>query len=131
MANSITNAGQTEALTGSSIVAVATKLKLYTNATTPLKDGTGFTEVANGNGYTTGGVAILPGDWTSTLDTGNVKVTLADQVWTASGGSIANVMGAFITDAADNPLAWWERTSVTTVASGDTVTAAGLFLKLT
>ena len=135
MANSLTLKGQEYMLHGTSsdggFSRLATKLKLYTSASTPAKDGTGFTEVANGNGYTTGGIAIVRANWTLELDSGNNRIRLANQVWTASGGSIANIAGVFATDASDNVLAWWERSSPITIASGDTFTADSLYIKPT
>lgn len=43
-------------------------------------------EVANANGYTTGGVAVASETWTNS--SGTITWTLANGVWTASGGSI-------------------------------------------
>jgi len=44
-------------------------------------------EVANANGYTTGGVTLTSVTWGQTSGTGTFDC--ADAVWTASGGSIA------------------------------------------
>ncbi len=136
MANSLTNKGQEYCLYGTatpngSLANLGTKLKLYDSTSTPNKNGTGFVEVANGNGYTTGGVAIVRADYALSLDTGNQKVQIADKVFTASGGSILNIAGAYLTDAADNVLAWWERSAAITIASGDTLTLDDLSVKLT
>jgi hypothetical protein len=133
MANSLTYKGEEYALNGDGasdggVARKATKVKLYQSGSTPAKDGTGFTEVANGNGYTTGGHAITTVDWT--YDSLNSKITLADQVWTASGGSISNIAGAYITDAADAVMAWWERASAITLASGDSLTLDDLAIAL-
>lgn len=43
-------------------------------------------EVANGNGYLTGGVALTGETWTETA--GTIKFDCDDVQWTASGGSI-------------------------------------------
>jgi hypothetical protein len=43
-------------------------------------------EHANANGYTTGGVAVAAESWTNA--SGTVTFTLANGLWTASGGSI-------------------------------------------
>jgi hypothetical protein len=43
-------------------------------------------EVANANGYLTGGVAVASETWTQS--SGTATFDLADGVWTASGGSI-------------------------------------------
>lgn len=135
MANSLTYAGQDAAFYGGvsdgSFARTATKLKLYASSSTPAKDGTGFTEVSNGNGYVTGGIAITRANWTAETDSLNRRIRLADQTWTASGGSIANIGGAYVTDAADAVLAWWERSTPITIASGDTFTADDLYIKPT
>lgn len=131
MANSLTHKGEELALksptsTGS-IARIATAVRLFTGTSAPDKDGTGFTEVANGNGYTTGGKSITEANWTYTALTS--KITLADQVWTASGGSIENVKGAYIVNAGGDVLAWWELTTAITLASGDTITLDDLTVK--
>lgn len=136
MANSFTNKGQEYMLHGTAtpngaLSNLGTKLKLYDNTSTPAKDGTGFVEVANGNGYVTGGIAITRADYTLSLDTGNQKIVIANKVFTASGGSISNIAGAYLTDAANAPLAWWERTSSITIGAGDTLTLDTLTLKIT
>jgi hypothetical protein len=43
-------------------------------------------EHANANGYTTGGVAVASESWTNSA--GTITFTLANGLWTASGGSI-------------------------------------------
>lgn len=136
MANSFTNKGQEYMLHGTAtpngaISNLGTKLKLYDNTSVPAKDGTGFVEVANGFGYTTGGVALTRSDYTMSLDAGNQKIVIANKVFTASGGSIANIAGAYLTDAGNLPLAWWERTTAITIAAGDTLTCDTLTLKIT
>lgn len=139
MANSLTNEGQGVALGKGStgvvygIVQASTRLKLGTDATTPLKDGTGFTEVANGNGYVTTGLAITQANWSTSLSGGDRQVILDTSgpfQWTASGGTIANVKIAYITDASARPEAWWERSTVVTLNSGDTITADQLTIRL-
>ena len=66
-------------------------LFLSTSNANTLSVGTGVygdltNEVANANGYTTGGVAIAAETWTNAA--GTVTWDAADAVWTASGGSI-------------------------------------------
>lgn len=136
MTNSFTNKGQEYMLLGTAtpngaIANMGTKLKLYDNTSVPAKDGTGFVEVASGFGYTTGGVAVSRSDYTMSLSGGNEQIVITNKVFTASGGSIANIAGAYLTDAANNPLAWWERTSSITIAAGDTITLDTLTLKIT
>jgi hypothetical protein len=48
-----------------------------------------ITQIANGNGYTTGGVTLTSVTWLETgAGTGIWQLTSADFTWTASGGSI-------------------------------------------
>lgn len=126
MSNSLTNMGQQVALLGTAtpnggIANLATKLKLMSGSSTPAVDGTGFVEVAAGNGYPSGGWAITRGSWSGGLIGSNYAITLADQAVVASGGNIPNVAGAYITDVSGNVLAWWER-SASTITPGDDVT---------
>lgn len=142
MANNLTNYGQEVALFDDQnrpsgtvlnlggVAQQAKKLKLMLNTAVPAKDGTGFTEVANGNGYTTGGIALTSTNFTLSLDGGNIKVVIDTQTWTAAGGAILNIDGVFLTDGDDNVLAWWERTTATTLADGDDLVADGLYIKL-
>jgi len=136
MANSLTNKGEEYALFGDgvgdgSIARLATALQLFDSTSVPLKDGTGFVEVANGNGYVTGGIPIGVSDWTFSVVSMNGQIVLDDQVWTASGGNIANILGAYLVDTGGNALAWWERTSAVTLTPGDTLTADDLTIRLT
>lgn len=71
-------------------------LALVTAATAPTRSTNTFselTEIANGNGYTTGGISVARNttDWdTSTENDSNNTLTilLKDEVWTASGGNL-------------------------------------------
>lgn len=56
------------------------------NATDELWAVASGSEIANGNGYTTGGIA--PGSFVLNQTTGTVKFTSAAAVWTASGSGI-------------------------------------------
>ncbi len=139
MANSLTNLGERTCLMGDAdssptdgaIARIATKVKLFDSTSVPDKDGTGFVEVANGNGYTTGGQAITDADWTYSVVATNGQIVLTDKQWTASGGNIANILGAYLTDAADAVLGWWERSSPVTLGPGDTITLDDLTIRLT
>ncbi len=136
MSNSFTNKGQEYMLYGTAtpngaIANLGTKLKLYDNTSTPNKNGTGFVEVAGANGYTTGGFALLRADYTMSLDTGNEKIVIGNKVVTASGGTVPNILGAYLTNAADAALAWWERVSAVTLNDGDTLTLDTLTLSIT
>jgi len=128
MANNTTNLGQrialgVEAGAGGGIVGIATSLRLYTSSSTPSKDGTGFVEVPDGNGYSTGGIAISESDWVSSLDGGNEQVQ-------ASGGTIANVAGAYIADGSGNVLAWFPRPGgAVSIGAGETITVRDTTIK--
>lgn len=128
----ITNKGQEYALLGDgsadgSIARKAVAVRLYvTDTPAPAKDGTGFTQ-PSGGGYAEKVISVA--DWTLALDAGDQKITLGDQVWTAAGGSISNIAGAYIVDAAGNALAWWERASQISIISGDQLTISGIVLK--
>jgi hypothetical protein len=136
MANSLTNDGEEFALFGDgvgdgSIARLATAVRLFDSTSTPAKNGTGFVEVANGNGYVTGGQAITVADWTFSVVSMNGQIVLDDFVWTAVGGNISNIKGAYITDASGNELAWWERTTAVTLTPGDSLTVDDLTIRLT
>jgi len=87
------------------------KVKLLTaatfDATHTTLAGTGGTEVANANGYTTGGVA-LTGVAVTTVTTNDAKFDANDASWTASGGSITASYAILYndTDTNDPPLAF-------------------------
>ena len=66
------------------------KCSLFTSSYTPAATHTTYSsisanEVANGNGYTTGGVTVAG---TVSEASGTVTFDVADPQWTASGGSI-------------------------------------------
>jgi hypothetical protein len=65
------------------------------------------TEVASGNGYTTGGVA-LTGVAVTTVTTNDAKFDANDASWTASGGAITASYAILYndTDANDPPVAF-------------------------
>lgn len=82
-------------------------------------------EVANGNGYTTGGLALDSVTYTQT--SGTATLTAADEVITASAGA----MGAFryaalIDDTVASPakpvIGWLDYGSELTLASGESLT---------
>lgn len=72
-------------------------LALLTAASAPTVDtnvkDSPLVEVANGNGYTTGGISVTPGDvdfdvWTEDDTNDWALVQLDDLTWTATGGAI-------------------------------------------
>jgi galactitol-specific phosphotransferase system IIC component len=80
-----------------------------------------ITEVANGNGYTTGGNAATV---TSASQTGGTftLVLASPAVWTASGAGFS-FRYAILTDSTTSTnVAYWDYGSSQTLASGDTVT---------
>jgi hypothetical protein len=60
-------------------------------------------EVANGLGYTTGGEAVATPTWAES--SGTITFDCADQVWTASGGSIVARFAAIYDDTVAAPVA--------------------------
>ena len=83
---------------------------------------TGPAEIANGNGYTTGGA-----DTTNTVSRSGVTSSIlgVDIVWTASGGSIASFRYVPIyndTATGNNLIGWWDYGSSISPATGETFT---------
>jgi hypothetical protein len=108
---------------GSNIAGDTYKLKLLTaatfNATHTTLTGTGGTEVANANGYTTGG-ASLTGVSITTVTTNDAMFDANDVSWTASGGSIAAAYGILYndTDTDDPPVAFIDFDGTQTAGDG-------------
>lgn len=103
----------------------ADDLRVVLTNTLPVNTNTqlsNITQIANGNGYTTGGTGATIA---SSLQTsGTYKLTLNDVVFTASGA-----MGPFRyavlynnTATNDELIAWWDYGSALTLASGDSFT---------
>lgn len=96
-----------------------------------------ITEIAAGNGYTAGGVALTSVTWSETgAGTGVWRFTCADISWTASGGDIATHRYLVIyddtpTSPADPLVGYVDRASSAVISSGNTRTwdvgASGLF----
>lgn len=114
-----TYAGQNAALFGAGLSYVATRLACYSSASTPAEAGTGFTEVSGG-GYAR--ITISHANWSSIAVGAHRGIQLADEVFTAVGGSIADIAGCYLLDSGGNVLAWWARTSVLTLADGEFMT---------
>lgn len=81
-----------------------------------------ITEIANGNGYTTGGTSAAISS--SAQTTGTYKLVLADVVFTASGAMGPFRYAVLYSDTATNNelIGWWDYGSAVTLASGDTFT---------
>lgn len=104
----------------------ADTLKVLLTNTAPVNTNTvkaDLTEISAGNGYTAGGTAATIS--ASAQSSGTYKLTLADVVFTASGGSIGPFRYAVLyndTASNDELIGWWDRGSSLTLADGDSVT---------
>lgn len=81
-----------------------------------------ITQIANGNGYTTGGTtATLT---SSAQSSGLYKLVLADVVFTATGSMGPFRYAVLYNDTATNDelIGWWDYGSSITLASGETFT---------
>lgn len=81
-------------------------------------------EIANGNGYTTGGTAATL--TSSTQSSGTYKLVLQNVVFTASG-TVGPFRYAVLYDSTPTTktlIGWWDYGSALTLASGDTFTVA-------
>jgi hypothetical protein len=80
-----------------------------------------ITEVANGNGYTTGGNAATVTSASQT--SGTFKLVLASpSVWTASGAGFTFQYAVLTDTTTGTNVAYWDYGSSQAVASGETVT---------
>lgn len=89
------------------------------NATHTTLAQTSGTEVANGNGYTSGG-ATLSGVTVTTTTTNDATFDANDVTWSASGGSITAVAAILYndTDTNDPPLAFINFDATETAGDG-------------
>ncbi len=92
------------------------------NTNTILSD---LTQIANGNGYTTGGTAASISS--SAQSSGTYKLVLADVVFTASGGSMGPFRYTTLyndtpTSPADPLILFWDYGSSITLLTGETFT---------
>src|SRR5262245_55077855 len=81
---------------------------------------TDITQIANGNGYTTGGA--IASQVSSSQTSGTYKLVLNDVTWTASSGSIATFRYAVLyndTAANDELIAWWDYGTAVTITNGN------------
>jgi len=80
-----------------------------------------FTEVANGNGYVTGGNAVTT--TSSTTTAGVLKLVLTSPaVWTGSGAGFAFQYAILVDTTAGVNVAYWDYGASQAVAVGETVT---------
>lgn len=151
MASGITNRGKYKLLDWvfrASTLPTNFYVALCTSAATPTVDTNTFselTEIAAGNGYTTGGISLTKNstdfDVLTEDDTGDLgKIQIKDLTWTASGGSLPGsgngARWAVLTD--DNAtqgnrivIAWWDLTSDRSVSVGQPLTLQDCELRLT
>ena len=84
-----------------------------------------LTEVANGNGYTTGGVALTISSATQSAGTYSlIFTTPANPTWTASGAGFTFQYVALVDTTAGVNVGYWDYGSSQAVAAGETVTVA-------
>lgn len=101
-------------------------LKIALSNTAPSAGNTqlsNITQISNGNGYTTGGSAVTISS--SAQSSGTYKLTLADLVFTAAGGSIGPFRYVVLyndTAANDELIGWYDYGSSITLADGETFT---------
>jgi hypothetical protein len=84
-----------------------------------------LTEVANGNGYITGGIAATVSS--SGQTSGTYKLVLGDVTITAAGGAIGPFRYLVLVDdtptsPADPLVGWWDYGSSITLADGESIT---------
>jgi len=102
-------------------------VKLFLTNQLPVATNTikaNITEIAAGNGYTTGGITV-PVTWTNSGTLWTLAGT-SNSIWTASGGSIAAFRYVVLyndTSASDSLISWYDYGSAVTVADGETFTA--------
>jgi galactitol-specific phosphotransferase system IIC component len=80
-----------------------------------------ITEVANGNGYTTGGNSAAT--VSSTQSGGTFKLVLSSPTaWTATGAGFSFQYAVLVDSTTSTNVAYWDYGSSQTVAAGETVT---------
>ena len=89
-------------------------------------------EVASGNGYTTGGASVTSRTWAAGASAGVFRWDSTAVVWTATGGTIANIKYAVIYLSGDKLVCFSKlTTSQFTLADANTLTitpsASGIF----
>ena len=86
---------------------------------------TDLTEIASGDGYTTGGDSVAT--TISAHTTGTYKLTLTDNVWTATAGTFANFRYPVLynttpTGPVDPLMFFWDHGSTVDLGAGETYT---------
>lgn len=103
----------------------ADTLKVVLTNTAPVATNTvlaNITEIANGNGYTTGGTTTTQSS--SAQSSGTYKLVLGDVVFTATGAVGPFRYAVLYNDTATNKelIGYWDYGSAVTLASGETFT---------
>ncbi len=126
----LTYLGQQYALRGNGVSTnggiynLATQLRLYRNDSIPSPAGTGFVPITPGSGYAAW--TITSGDWVVGVTAGAYRMTLTTRSVMASG-VISGIAGAYLLDAANAPLAWWDRSPLT-LQPGGVMILSGLYI---
>ena len=82
-----------------------------------------FTEVANGNGYTTGGVTLSVASSAQSAGTYTLTFTTpASPTWTASGAGFTFQYVCLVDSTAGVNVGYWDYGASQAVAAGETVT---------
>lgn len=115
---------------GSAANCASDSFKLVLALTAPIATNSvlaDLTQIANGNGYTTGGEAVANTGYTQS---GGTATFVGDQVvWTASGSAMANFRYVALYDdtvaspVVDPLVAFWDYGSTVTLNVGETFTA--------
>lgn len=102
-------------------------LKVALTNTVPVNTNTilaNITQIANGNGYTTGGTQAVQSS--SAQTSGTYKLVLADVVFTASGAVGPFRYAVLYNDTPSSPadplIGWWDYGSSISLATGETFT---------
>lgn len=103
-------------------------LKVMLTLTAPVATNSvkaNLTEISAGNGYTAGGTTTAQSS--SEQSSGTYKLVIADVVFTASGGAMADFRYAVLyndtpTSPADPLIGFWDYGSTVSLASGETFT---------
>ena len=103
----------------------ADTLKVVLSNTAPVATNTvlaNITQIANGNGYTTGGTTATTSS--SAQTSGTYKLVLADVLFTATGAVGPFQYAVLYNDTATNDelILYWDYGSTVTLANGDTFT---------
>lgn len=104
----------------------ADTLKVALTNTAPSASNTvlaDITQIANGNGYTTGGSTTTQSS--SAQTSGTYKLVLGDVVFTASGGAMGTFQYAVLyndTATSDELIGYWDYGSAVSLADGETFT---------